>query len=52
MIMERMKGKVVLKNKNELEALIIEMQPELLLTAGAGDIDTMIEPLKNAMFNR
>jgi UDP-N-acetylmuramate--alanine ligase len=52
MIMERMKGKVVLKNKNELEALIIEMQPELLLTAGAGDIDTIIEPLKNAMFNR
>jgi UDP-N-acetylmuramate--alanine ligase len=52
MIMERMKGKVVLKNKNELEALILEMQPELLLTAGAGDIDTMIEPLKNAMFNR
>lgn len=52
MIMERMKGKVALKNKNELEALIIEMQPELLLTAGAGDIDTMIEPLKNAMFNR
>ena len=52
MIMERMKGKVVLKNKNELEALIIEMQPELLLTAGAGDIDTLIEPLKNAMLNR
>ena len=52
MIMERMKGKVVLKNKNELEALIIEMQPELLLTAGAGDIDTMIEPLKNVMLNR
>jgi UDP-N-acetylmuramate--alanine ligase len=52
MIMERMKGKVVLKNKNELEALILEMQPELLLTAGAGDIDTMIEPLKNAMLNR
>ena len=52
MIMERMKGKVVLKNKNELEALIIEMQPELLMTAGAGDIDTMIEPLKKAMLNR
>ena len=52
MIMERMKGKVVLKNKNELEALMITMQPELLLTAGAGDIDTMIEPLKNAILNR
>jgi len=49
MIMQRMKGQVVLKNKNELEALVLELQPELLLTAGAGDIDTMIEPLKNAM---
>lgn len=52
MIMERMKGKVVLKTKNELEALIVEMQPELLLTAGAGDIDTMIEPLKNTLLNK
>jgi UDP-N-acetylmuramate--alanine ligase len=49
MIMQRMKGKVVLKYKHELEALVLAMQPELLLTAGAGDIDTMIEPLKNAM---
>ena len=52
MIMKRMKGKVVLKHMHELEALITEMQPELLLTAGAGDIDTMIQPLKNAMLNR
>jgi UDP-N-acetylmuramate--alanine ligase len=52
MIMQRMKGKVVLKNKQELEALVLEMQPELLLTAGAGDIDTLIESLKNAMLNR
>jgi hypothetical protein len=28
---------------------MLELQPELLLTAGAGDIDTMIEPLKNTM---
>jgi UDP-N-acetylmuramate--alanine ligase len=49
MIMQRMKGNVVLKNKHELETLVLELQPELLLTAGAGDIDTMIEPLKNAM---
>lgn len=52
MIMQRMKGKVFLKHMHELEALITEMQPELLLTAGAGDIDTMIQPLKNAMLNR
>ncbi len=49
MILQRMKGKVVLKSKDELEAFILERQPKLLLTAGAGDIDTMIEPLKNAM---
>ena len=49
MIMQRMKGNVVIKNKQELEALMFELKPELLLTAGAGDIDTMIEPLKNAM---
>jgi len=49
MIMQRMKGNVVIKNKQELEALMLELKPELLLTAGAGDIDTMIEPLKNAM---
>jgi UDP-N-acetylmuramate--alanine ligase len=49
MIMQRMKGNVVIKNKQELEALVLELKPELLLTAGAGDIDTMIEPLKNAM---
>jgi UDP-N-acetylmuramate--alanine ligase len=49
MIMKRMKGNVVIKNKQELEALVLELKPELLLTAGAGDIDTMIEPLKNAM---
>jgi UDP-N-acetylmuramate--alanine ligase len=52
MIMQRMKGKVVLKHMHELEALITEMQPELLLTAGAGDIDTLIQSLKNAMLNR
>ena len=49
MIMQRMKGNVVIKNKQELEALMFELKPELLLTAGAGDIDTMIEPLKNAV---
>jgi hypothetical protein len=49
MIMERMKGKVVLKNKNELEALILEMQPELLLTAGAGDIDLLAQPIRKML---
>jgi UDP-N-acetylmuramate--alanine ligase len=52
MIIQRMKGNVVLKNKNELESLVLESQPELLLTAGAGDIDTLVEPLKNAMLKK
>ena len=49
MIMERMKGNVVLKSMDELEVYIRDVHPELLLTAGAGDIDTLIEPLKKAL---
>ncbi len=49
MIMERMKGNVVLKSMDALEGYLLESRPELLLTAGAGDIDTLIEPLKKAM---
>ena len=31
--------------------IINEKKPELLLTVGAGDIDTLVEPLKNLMNN-
>jgi len=37
--------------KQEAVELIKEEKPELLLTAGAGDIDTLVEPLKNALLN-
>lgn len=52
MIMERMKGNVVMKSMDELEAYMCEVHPELLVTAGAGDIDKMIEPLKKALIKR
>jgi UDP-N-acetylmuramate--alanine ligase len=32
--------------KDEILNYVAEMQPELLLTVGAGDIDTLIQPLK------
>lgn len=52
LIMERMKGKVVMKSMDELLDYLKGHQPELLMTAGAGDIDRMVEPLKQAMINR
>ncbi|TZF81308.1 UDP-N-acetylmuramate--L-alanine ligase [Pedobacter sp. BS3] len=36
-------------NKNEVEAYIKQTSPELLLTVGAGDIDTLVEPLKHLL---
>lgn len=52
LIMERMKGKVVMNSMDKLLDYIKGNQPELLMTAGAGDIDRMVEPLKQAMINR
>lgn len=37
--------------KKEAIRFVQEQQPELLLTIGAGDIDTLINPLKNALLN-
>lgn len=37
--------------KQEAVELIKKEQPELLLTTGAGDIDTLVEPLKKALLN-
>jgi UDP-N-acetylmuramate--alanine ligase len=46
--------KMELKNKrliskSDVVALIAAEQPELLLTVGAGDIDTLVEPLKQVL---
>lgn len=37
--------------KSDAIAIILQQQPEVVLTLGAGDIDTLIEPLKNKLLN-
>ncbi|QNK62964.1 UDP-N-acetylmuramate--L-alanine ligase [Pedobacter sp. PAMC26386] len=49
-------AKLTLKNskvykKEEVLTYIKESQPELLVTVGAGDIDTLIQPLRNILTN-
>ncbi|MBS1933815.1 MAG: UDP-N-acetylmuramate--L-alanine ligase [Bacteroidetes bacterium] len=50
MILNKMKktNKRVIK-KNEVVAWISRQKPELLITAGAGDIDTLVTPLKEVI---
>jgi len=50
MILSRMKlaNKRILSKQAAIDAINNE-QPELLLTVGAGDIDQLVEPLKNAL---
>ncbi|HEY8930093.1 MAG TPA: UDP-N-acetylmuramate--L-alanine ligase [Mucilaginibacter sp.] len=52
MILDRMKleNKRLISKKDVVE-VIKQEQPELLLTVGAGDIDTLVEPLKHALQN-
>ena len=49
--------KIKIKNKKimEKDALLIEIKnkkPSLLIIAGAGDIDTMVDPIKNILNNK
>ncbi len=37
------------KNAEEIPAFILEQKPEVLLTLGAGNIDQIVEPLKNIL---
>jgi UDP-N-acetylmuramate--alanine ligase len=46
MIAEKMKGNVRLLEVNQINHNVIANTPELLITAGAGDIDKLIEPIK------
>ncbi|MGY0038219.1 hypothetical protein [Pedobacter sp. NJ-S-72] len=53
---EFLRAKLTLKNskvykKEEVLTYIKESQPELLVTVGAGDIDTLIQPLKKILTN-
>lgn len=53
MILQRMKNKnVQVLDKKELLEYFKQHQPELLITAGAGDIDTLVEPIKNILSNK
>lgn len=53
---EFLRTKLTLENsgvysKDEVLKYVKENQPELLVTVGAGDIDTLIQPLKNILTN-
>ena len=53
---EFLRAKLTLENngvysKEEVLQYVKENQPELLVTVGAGDIDTLIQPLKNILTN-
>ena len=45
----KMKDKVSVMSKEEMVDYIKSIKPALLITAGAGDIDKMVEPLKNCL---
>lgn len=45
----KVNGKIQVMTKEELLAYIKQNPPSLLITAGAGDIDKMVEPLKNTL---
>jgi len=50
MIKEKMKNSsVLIMEKNELLDWLKENKRELLITAGAGDIDTLVEPIKKIL---
>ncbi|MBS1743073.1 MAG: UDP-N-acetylmuramate--L-alanine ligase [Bacteroidetes bacterium] len=50
MIMQRMKNKQVrIVPKQDLPAVIKNSRPELLIMSGAGDIDTLVEPVKEIL---
>lgn len=47
----QVKSGVTLLEKDELEKYLVQLKPELLITAGAGDIDKLVEPIKQALLN-
>jgi UDP-N-acetylmuramate--alanine ligase len=49
MIISKMSGNVKLIEKEALIAYLSEATPELLITAGAGDIDKLVEPIKEKL---
>jgi UDP-N-acetylmuramate--alanine ligase len=51
MIADRMKKAARLVDTKEISALLGSAKPDLLITAGAGDIDKMVEPIKQIMLS-
>jgi len=53
MILSKMtnKNRKVL-SKTEILDWVKNNKTELLITAGAGDIDTLVEPIKNSLINK
>jgi UDP-N-acetylmuramate--alanine ligase len=50
MLLQKMKNKnSSVKSKEELLEWVEQAQIEILITAGAGDIDTLVEPIKNIL---
>lgn len=50
MILDRMKlGNKKLLGKEEMQQWVREQKPKLLVMAGAGDIDVLVEPVKNIL---
>ena len=52
LISRRMKAKVSLVEKEEVVQLLSTRAQKVFVTAGAGDIDKLIDPLKNALISK
>jgi UDP-N-acetylmuramate--alanine ligase len=52
MIGDKVKTSVSLIDYESVESYVDKQKPELLVTAGAGDIDKCVEPLKNILLNQ
>lgn len=52
LISEKMKSPVSLIDYETVEHYVEKFKPELLVTAGAGDIDKCVEPLKNILLSQ
>lgn len=52
MIGDKVKTSVSLIDYESVESYVYKQKPELLVTAGAGDIDKCVEPIKNILLNQ
>lgn len=48
---DKIHGNVKVMSKEQLLEYVSQNKPEMLITAGAGDIDKMVEPLKNCLLS-